>query len=102
MDTLQSHNTNIPSSVTYACQHWAAHLSKIPTTDQTASNDTIVLVRQWLDTQFMFWVQAMRTLKAIKWCEPALITTRQWLGTVSISVHHMQRTHYSGRAMHPI
>jgi hypothetical protein len=46
MDTLRSDNTNIPSSVTYACRHWAAHLSKIPTTDKTA---IIVLVRQWLD-----------------------------------------------------
>jgi hypothetical protein len=88
MDTLRSDDSNISSSVSYACRHWAAHLSKIPTTDQTTRNGTIALVRQWLDTRFMFWMQAMKLLGKSRRCNPALITTSLWLPTVSISVRH--------------
>lgn len=75
----------IPSSLRYACRHWAAHLSKIPTATRTTKDNITIVLQTWLDERLLFWMEAMNLLQLMGECYPALMRARRWLGMVSVS-----------------
>jgi hypothetical protein len=80
--------SNISTSLMYACRHWAAHLSKIPAGDQEMRTKIIVQMQVWLDGQLLFWIEAMNLIGVVGECYHALVAARRWLGPV--------RTHLIG------
>ncbi|KAJ7501569.1 WD40 repeat-like protein [Mycena galericulata] len=67
----------ISSALQYACRHWSAHLSRIPSGMQ--KQRIISEFKRWLYTRSLFWMEAMNLLKVIGECYPALLGVRQWL-----------------------
>ncbi|KAJ6583520.1 WD40-repeat-containing domain protein [Mycena vulgaris] len=78
---LPSHITqSISSALRYACCHWAAHLSKIQTEDQTKREGIVTLVKRWLNERLLFWFEAMNLLKSMNKCYKSLLTAHRWIG----------------------
>ncbi|KAJ7861011.1 hypothetical protein B0H14DRAFT_2350382 [Mycena olivaceomarginata] len=73
-------NDNIPSSLGYACRHWAEHLSKIETQDPMAMDSIAALFWKWLNEHFLFWIESMNLLNVMRECAFAFTVTRRWLG----------------------
>ncbi|KAJ7720468.1 hypothetical protein DFH07DRAFT_784405 [Mycena maculata] len=72
----------IPSTLRYACRHWAVHLSKTPSDDQALRQNIVVDFQRWLEERLLFCqVEAMNLLEMIGECYYALVTARRWLGT---------------------
>ncbi|KAJ6529712.1 WD40-repeat-containing domain protein [Mycena capillaripes] len=78
--------TNISSPLTYACRHWAEHLSKIPAADQGMRQEMIGRLQDWFDRRLLFWMEAMNLLKVVGECYHALVTARGWLGLDQIGI----------------
>ncbi|KAJ7257657.1 WD40 repeat-like protein [Mycena rebaudengoi] len=79
--------SNISSSLTYACRHWAEHLSKIPIGDQEIRKAIIVQMQVWLNERLLFWMEAMNLLGVGGECYHALVAARGWLGPHQIDIH---------------
>ncbi|KAJ7893309.1 hypothetical protein B0H14DRAFT_2298170, partial [Mycena olivaceomarginata] len=73
-------NDNIPSSLGYACRHWAEHLSKIEAPDPMATDSIAALFWKWLNEHFLFWIESMNLLNVMRECAFAFTVTRRWLG----------------------
>ncbi|KAJ6583538.1 WD40-repeat-containing domain protein [Mycena vulgaris] len=71
---------SISSTLRYACCHWAAHLSKIRTQDQTKRDGILMAFQEWLKNQFLFWMEAMNLLKQMNECYKSLLTAHRWIG----------------------
>ncbi|KAJ6583549.1 WD40-repeat-containing domain protein [Mycena vulgaris] len=71
---------SISSTLRYACRHWAAHLSKIQTGDQTKREGIVTLVKRWLNERLLFWFEAMNLLKPMNECYKSLVTAHHWIG----------------------
>ncbi|KAJ7791624.1 WD40 repeat-like protein [Mycena olivaceomarginata] len=78
-------NNYIPSSLRYACRHWAAHLSKIPPGTQERRY-IIAEINPWLVGKWLFWMEAMNLLNVVGECYHALAALRRWLGSEEITI----------------
>ncbi|KAJ7306244.1 WD40-repeat-containing domain protein [Mycena albidolilacea] len=78
--------SNISSSLTYACRHWAAHLVKIPTGAQNIGQDIIDQMQDWLYGRVVFWMEAMNLLGVVGECYHALVAARRWLGPDQVDI----------------
>jgi hypothetical protein len=76
--------SNISSSLIYACRHWAAHLVKIPAGVQDIRQDIMDQMQDWLYGRVLFWMEAMSLLGVVGECYHALVAARKWLGPVQI------------------
>ncbi|KAJ6575629.1 WD40 repeat-like protein [Mycena vulgaris] len=78
--------SNISSSLTYACRHWAAHLLKIPAGDEEMTQDIIDQMQDWLYGRVLFWIEVMNLLSVVGECYHALVAARRWLGPDQVDI----------------
>ena len=72
---------HITADLQYACQHWAQHVEQAESMD---NNHLCDLMKKFLPTQILFWVEAMNLLLLSGKCARMLQKARKWAMEVRI------------------
>ena len=60
-DLAQKIKQSISSALSYFCQYWASHVQQA-----TFHSKIAALVREFLNQQFLFWMEALSLLKCVQ------------------------------------
>ncbi|KAG5635203.1 hypothetical protein H0H81_012060, partial [Sphagnurus paluster] len=65
---------SIPSGLSYSCRHWASHLRATSFGSKIAN-----LVREFLNEQFLFWIEVLSLIKSVQSAAAALSSIMKWI-----------------------
>jgi hypothetical protein len=73
---------NIPESLAYSCRFWAIHLQANAPVEKT-----ILEVKNFLFTSFLFWLEVLSLQKEVEIASPNLVSLKNW---INVCVHFVQ------------
>ena len=80
----------IPSYLAYACQYWADHLHGITVVEQR-DTEIVYLLRTFLNTQLLYWLEALSVLSKSHVAPKSLLVASEWLEVSSIAMLSFRR-----------
>jgi len=80
-DLAEKIKKSISSALLYSCQYWATHVEATVFDPELANQ-----IREFLNQQFLFWVEVLSLTKTVQLAAPALSSIMRWISVCPHSI----------------